>query len=146
MLLLLACDICFRNSLAVALYGWPAKADDSFARNQTKDSWTWNLAVSGSGKGTRKRVGWKKVLAGSWRLDSREASQQRSWRGTTDRGSQHRTPEKVAEKRGSSHSEEDWVKRCRHSSCFVEFSSHIITLSVCQTQSKLLKTQIISMR
>ncbi len=44
----------------------------------------------------------------------------KSWRGTMDRGSQHRTRETVAEKIGSS--EEDWVKRCRHSSCFVEFS------------------------
>ena len=38
----------------VALWGQAAKADESvLARNQTKDSWTWNLAVSGSGKGTR---------------------------------------------------------------------------------------------
>ena len=36
---------------------------------------------------------------GDWRAES--------WRGTTDRGSQHRTPETVAEKRGSSHSEEN---------------------------------------
>ena len=34
------------------------------------------------------RVGWTKELRGSWRRDSKE-----SWRGTTDRGSQHRTPE-----------------------------------------------------
>ena len=87
------------------------------ARNQTKDSWTWNLAVSGSGKGTRMRVGWTKqqraVDGGPGReqlaLDSREAvdgdpdesswrwtAERRaaeSWRGTTDRGNQHRTPE-----------------------------------------------------
>ena len=42
---------------SVALWGQAAKADESvLARNQTKDSWTWNLAVSGSGKGTRTRV------------------------------------------------------------------------------------------
>ena len=84
------------------------------ARNQTKDSWTWNLAVSGSGKGTRMRVGWTKELAGSWRWDPDESSwwldSKESWRGTTERGSQHRTPETVAEKRGSSHSEEDRLK------------------------------------
>ena len=89
------------------------------ARNQTKDSWTWNLAVSGSGKGTRKRVGWTKELArvddgtrtravGDWTAERWDSKQ--SWRGTTDRGSQHRTPETVAEKRGSSHSEEDRLK------------------------------------
>ena len=37
----------------------------------------------------------------------RGESAEKSWRGTTDRGSQHRTPETVAEKRGSSHGEED---------------------------------------
>ena len=92
----------------VTLYGWPAKQTiplSVLARNQTKDFWTWNLAVSGSGKGTRMRVGWTKELRGSWRRDSRE-----NWRGTTDRGSQHRTPETVAEKRGSSHGEEDQLK------------------------------------
>ena len=86
------------------------------ARNQTKDSWTWNLAVSGSGKGTRIRVGWTKELAGSWRLDSKQ-----SCRGTTDRGSQHRTPETVAEKRGSSHGEEDRLKMSAFE-LLVEFS------------------------
>ena len=96
----------------VALYGWPEQTIplSVLARNQTKDFWTWNLAVSGSGKGTQKRVGWTKELAGSWWRDSREASQQKSWRGTTDRGSQHPTPETVAEKRGSSHDEEDRLK------------------------------------
>ena len=72
----------------VTLYGWSAKQMISLsvlARNQTKDFWTWNLAVSGSGKGTRKRIGWIKELRSSWRRDSREASQQKSWRGTTDR-------------------------------------------------------------
>ena len=42
----------------VALYGWPEQTIplSVSARNQTKDFWTWNLAVSGSGKRTRKRV------------------------------------------------------------------------------------------
>ena len=65
----------------VALCGWAAKADESvLARNQTKDSWTWNLAVSGSGKGTRMRVddatqqravgGWRAEKAvGGWRAE-----------------------------------------------------------------------------
>ena len=95
------------------------------ARNQTKDSWTWNLAVSGSGKGTRMRVGWTKELAGSWRRDPAESSwrldSKKSWRGTTDRGSQHRTPETVAEKRGSSHGEEDRLKMSAFE-LLVEFS------------------------
>ena len=95
----------------VALYGWPEQTIplSVSARNQTKDFWTWNLAVSGSGKGTRKIVGWTKELAAVGD-GSREARQQKSWRGTTDRGSQHRTPETVAEKRGSSHGEEDRPK------------------------------------
>ena len=70
--------------LTVTLYRWPAKQTiplSVLARNQTKGFWTWNLAVSGSGKGTRKRVGWRKELTGSWC-------------GTTDRGSWHRTPER----------------------------------------------------
>ena len=42
---------------SVALWGQAAKADESvLARNQTKDSWTWNLAVPGSGTGRRMRV------------------------------------------------------------------------------------------
>ena len=65
------------------------------------------------------RVGWTKELAGvdggtrtravgDWTAERRDSKQ--SWRGTTDRGSQHRTPEIVAEKRGSSHGEEDRLK------------------------------------
>ena len=71
----------------VTLYRWPTKQTiplSVLARNQTKGFWTWNLAVSGSGKGTRKRVGWRKELTGSWR-------------GTTDRGSRLRTPEQRGE-------------------------------------------------
>ena len=74
------------------------------------------------GRGHEMRVGWTKELRGvdggpgrgSWRRDSRE-----SWRGTTDRGSQHRTPETVGDKIGSS--EEDRLKKS-DSSSFVEFS------------------------
>ena len=55
---------------------------------------------------------------GSWRLDSREASRE-SWRGTTDRGSQHRTPETVGDKIGSS--EEDRLKMSAFE-VLVEFS------------------------
>ena len=58
------------------------------------------------------RVGWTKELRGvdggpgreQLALDSREVRKE-SWRGTTDRGSQHRTRETVAEKIGSSDSE-----------------------------------------
>ena len=53
---------------------------------------------------------------GSWRRDSKQ-----SWRGTTDRGSQHWTPETVVEKRGSSHSEEDRLKMSAFE-LLVEFS------------------------
>ena len=45
-----------------------------------------------------------------------------SWRGTTDRGSQHRTSETVGDKIGSS--EKDRVKRCRHSSACGIFASN----------------------
>ena len=44
-----------------------------------------------------------------------------SWRGTTDEGSQHRIPESVAEKRGSSHGEEDRLKMSAFE-LLVEFS------------------------
>ena len=98
------------------------------ARNQTKDSWTWNLAVSRSGKGTRMRVGWKR----SWEAvddgDPGEAvgvgqqrGEQQSWRGTTDRGSQHRTPEQRGEAAWD-RVQRQWVKMSLHSSSLVEFS------------------------
>ena len=46
----------------VALYGWPEQTIplSVLARNQTKDFWTWNLAVSGSGKRTWKESWVKK--------------------------------------------------------------------------------------
>ena len=65
----------------VALYGWPEQTIplSVSARNQTKDFCTWNLAVSGSGKGTRKRVddGTRTRAVGDWTAES--------WRGTTER-------------------------------------------------------------
>ena len=60
-------------NLGVTLYRWPAKQTiplSVLARNQTKGFWTWNLGGSGSGNGTRKRVGWEKELTGSWRGDT----------------------------------------------------------------------------
>ena len=51
----------------------------------------------------------------------RGESAEKSWRGSTDRGSQHRTPETVAEKRGSSHGEEDRLKMSAFK-LLVEFS------------------------
>ena len=51
-------------------------------------------------------------------LDSREASRE-SWRGTTDRGSQHRSPETLGDKIGSS--EEDRLKMSAFE-VLVEFS------------------------
>ena len=88
------------------------------ARNQTKDSWTWNLAVSGSGKGTRKTVddATRTRAVGGWIAEMRAVE---SWRGTTDRGSQHRTRETVVEKIGSS--EEDRLKMSAFE-VLVEFS------------------------
>ena len=60
---------------------------------------------------------WEAV--GDWTAERRDSKQ--SWRGTTDRGSQHRTPETVAEKRGSSHGEEDRLKMSAFE-LLVEFS------------------------
>ena len=60
---------------------------------------------------------WQAV--GDWTAERRDSKQ--SWRGTTDRGSQHRTPEIVAEKRGSSHGEEDRLKMSAFE-LLVEFS------------------------
>ena len=112
-------------SFTVTLYGWPAKQTiplSVLARNQTKDFWTWNLAVSGSGKGTRKES-WldkgaeRQLATGQQRGESAE---ELAW----NHGQGQSTPDtgavRPAEKIGSS--EEDRVKRCRHSSCFVEFS------------------------
>ena len=70
------------------------------------------------------------VRGREWELATRGVGDERaerrdrkeSWRGTTDRGSQHRTPETVADKIGSS--EEDWVKRCQHSSACGIFASN----------------------
>ena len=110
----------------VALCGWAAKADESvLARNQTKDSWTWNLAVSGSGKGTRtgvddatqqRAVGagqqagvddvTRQRAVGGWTAEKRTAE---SWRGRTDRGSQHRTPEQRGEAAWD-RVQREWVK------------------------------------
>ena len=72
-------------------------------------------------RGRERELAGQKELAGSWRRGSREASQQKIWRGTTDRGSQQRTPETVAEKRGSSHGEEDRLKMSAFE-MLVEFS------------------------
>ena len=58
--------------------------------------------------------GRERELAGqrSWQelLRGQQRGSEKSWRGTTDRGSRHQTPETVAEKRGSSHGEEDRPK------------------------------------
>ena len=83
------------------------QADDSFVSfgaKPDKGFWTWNLAVTGSGRGREKRVGWTKELK--------------------DRGSRHRTPERwdQSEEMGSRPVKEDRVKMSRHSSCFVEVS------------------------
>ena len=96
-----------------------------------------------SWRGTRKRGSWRWTAERQLALDSREAvgvGQQRgeqqavddgpgreqlaldsreSWRGTTDRGSQHRTPETVGDKIGSS--EEDRLKMSAFE-VLVEFS------------------------
>ena len=53
---------------------------------------------------------------GGWTAEKRAAE---SWRGTTDRGSQHRTPETVGDKIGSS--EEDRLKMSTFE-VLVEFS------------------------
>ena len=60
---------------------------------------------------------WQAV--GDWTAERWDSKQ--SWHGTTDRGSQHRTPETVAEKRGSSHGEEDRLKMSAFE-LLVEFS------------------------
>ena len=67
-------------------------------------------------RGRERGLAGQRSWESSWWLDSKE-----SWRGTTDRGSQHGTPETVAEKRGSSHSEEDRLKMSAFE-LLVEFS------------------------
>ena len=114
----------------VALCGWAAKADDSFVcfgvkpdkgfldmkprrirkwEGDANESWQDKGAERQLTTGTRERQ-----LA----LDSREARRE-SWRGTTDRGSQHRTPETVGDKIGST--EEDRLKMSAFE-VLVEFS------------------------
>ena len=118
---------CFFSS-HVALYGWPEQTIPLFvsAWNQTKDFWTWNLAVSGSCKGTRKES-WvekgagRQLTTGPGRGQLATGQQRElAW----NHGQMRSTPETVAEKRGSSHGEEDWVKRCRHSSACGIFASN----------------------
>ena len=97
----------------ITRYGWPAKQTiplSVLARNQTKGFRTWNLGVAGRGNGTREeRFGQR-----SWE----------SWRRDTERGSRQWTPEQRGE--AAWHEGPATVKkiesRCRHSSCFVEFS------------------------
>ena len=92
----------------VALWGQAAKADESvLARNQTKDSWTWNLAVSGSGKGTRTRVDdatQREARTTEWAVGHRRAERQAAEVGVEERrGSQHQTPSREARRKiGSS--------------------------------------------
>ena len=96
----------------VTLYRWPAKQTiplSVLARNKTKGFWTWNLGVAGRGNGTREES-WLEKGADRVGVEPRT--------GAVD--TRHRSGETVAENIGSS--EEDRVKRCRHSSCFVEFS------------------------
>ena len=128
------------DCIYVALCGWAAKADDSivcFGANQTKDSWTWNLAVSGSGKGTRERQltgdpdeavgGWtaerqlaagqqrgKQQRVGGWTAERQAAE---GWRGTTEGQS---TPDSRDSRRQD---RVQWrrVSRCLHSSCLWNF-------------------------
>ena len=113
-------DVVLRNEWyhetisSVTLYGWPAKQTiplSVLARNQTKGFRTWNLGVSGSGNGTRKESWLGKGADESWRRD-------------TDRESRQWTPEQRGE--AAWHEGPATVKniesRCRHSSCFVEFS------------------------
>ena len=66
----------------------------------------------GSWRGTRTRAVGAEQQRGSWRGTRTRAVSvwtAESWRGTMDRGSQHRTRETVAEKIGSSDSESRWV-------------------------------------
>ena len=113
-------SISIGRSNTVALYGWPEQTIplSVSTRNQTKDFWTWNLAVSGSGKETRKES-WLDKGAGRQLATGQqrgESAEELAW----NHGQMRSTPETVTEKIGSS--EEDRVKRCRHSNYFVEFS------------------------
>ena len=76
---------------------------------------------------TQQRGSWRWTAGGRWRRDLAESSwcwtaerrAAESWRGTTDRGSQHGTPETVGDKIGSS--EEDRLKMSAFE-VLVEFS------------------------
>ena len=109
---------------------WVARADDSFVCFGTKTRQRIFgpeiLSYPEMVKGHEKRVGWTKELAavddgtrtravGNGTAEKR-VGRELAW----NHGQMRSTPETVAEKIGSS--EEDQVKRCRHSSCFVEFS------------------------
>ena len=111
------------QTAVVTLCRWPAKQTiplSVLARNQTKGFWTWDLAVSGSGNGTR--------------VESRTKELKGGWRGTTRQGQS--TPDTGAERRvgkrwGPATVKEDRVKMCRHSSCFVEVSLESTLALVC---------------
>ena len=61
---------------------WEVDANESWLEKGAESSWRWTAERQLTGDPEDRQLA----------LDSREASKQ-SWRGTTDRGSQHRTPE-----------------------------------------------------
>ena len=113
-------SIIFNYSTIVALWGQAAKADESvLARNQTKDSWTWNLAVSGSGKGTRERelttrprreqlvVGQEREEVGGWRAERQAAEEKLAWKNGGAVNTRHRNREARRQKGSSEEESQD---------------------------------------
>ena len=83
----------------VALCGWAAKADDSFVCFGAKpDKGFLDLKSRRIRKweGDAKESGRRDPAEVSWCCTAERRAAE-SWRGTTDRGSQHRTPEQRGE-------------------------------------------------
>ena len=110
----------FSSITFVALCGWAAKADDSivcfgakpdkgFLDMKSRRIRKWEGDAREAVDGGPGRGSWRRDPAeGSWRLDSREANS-RGWRGSTDRGSQHQTPEQRGEAAWD-RVQREWVK------------------------------------
>ena len=102
----------------IALYGWPEQTILCFRRETRQRIFGPEISpYPGVERGRKRELAgqrsWQELATGQQRGESAE---ELAW----NHGQMRSTPETVAEKIGSS--EEDRVKRCRHSCYFVEFS------------------------
>ena len=86
-----------------------AKPDKGFLDMKSRRIRKWEGDAKGSWRRDPAEGSWRlDSREGSWRLDSREANS-RGWRGSTDRGGQHQTPEQRG-KAAWDRVQREWVK------------------------------------